>query len=169
MQDDPKRPFIPALLATGMRSKLSRLRRIIDTARSCLTWVIGSEVYVPDFGRLRIHVPNFRLPQGSSIIFLDTADENGSTIVNALPPVGIPSDYTWNGLEATPHILLSWKGMSVTRRTISVRGHIAIFATAMSPAHPCIVEIDFDSPSIGTLSLNREFLQLREAEMMSMS
>jgi hypothetical protein len=153
----------------SLSSQISREERLIavkamlQRAKSVLRWELGNEFRLEGVGLARIHVPIFALGAGASSVFFESMMSDEAIMIRELDIPGLPSIEPVHCLGTEGMLLLSWKGMSV-RQTIGRTSDRGVIEVRPHGLHPALVELDLDSPDVGTLSLNREFIRLQNDE-----
>ena len=98
-------------------------------------------------GRVRLTLPYFELSGGESLAFFDEVPGAGELLTNAL--------YGAHGWKPPLKTIASWRGMSVELGTEAQRRMGRHHLTSMA-----LIEVDFHSASVGSLSLDRQELHL---------
>lgn len=151
----PKTARDARVLRANTRDEL--MREIADG----MSWRTGSTLELAGVGQCRVHVPVFGLPLGTSCVFMRIREELDRMIVEPLPVEVGSNDAHATGPALDP--MLSWKGMAVRMPMRIGDPDIAHYRPRLGAA----VELDFASPAVAQLSLNREHVRIRDDDWMS--
>jgi hypothetical protein len=136
--------------------KMKRFEDLRAAFAATLKWGVFEDDLPGGLGRYRIHMPVFQLASGRSHFFADGLEEQGSIVLQELSPGGNPIFV----YKPEGRIWLSWKGMKVQldRKVIeNVRDMRSYLG------EDAIIEIDWQSPDAGILTVSREYLLPTEA------